>query len=109
MKCTRCNIENDAARKYCKSCGAPMGVVCNRCGVVNEYEDKYCGVCGFAFVQSANQESRFPASEGAPPSLGSGQYSARDIEELMTLRAKMKKEEDLTESLRQGDIDELFG
>jgi hypothetical protein len=38
-----------------------------------------------------------------------GQYTARDIEELLSLRTKLKKEEDSIESLRQDDIDKLFG
>ena len=109
MKCARCDAENHSSRKYCRSCGSPMGVVCDRCGVVNEYEDKYCGVCGFAFIQSLGQELHSAPSDSTQRSVDSGQYTAQDIEELMSLRARMKKEEDLTESLRQGDIDELFG
>jgi len=109
MKCARCNADNNTSRKYCTSCGAPMGVICDRCGVVNDFEDKYCGVCGFALIQSPKPEVGSAAPQGVPDSLDLGQYTERDIEELMALRKKMKKEEDSTESLRQDDINKLFG
>jgi len=109
MICAHCNVENNASRKYCRSCGSPVGTVCNRCGVVNELEDKYCGECGFPFTQSLKQESDVPDSGGVRLPVGSEQYTERDIEELMSLRLKMQKEEDSAKSLRQDDINELFG
>ena len=88
-----------------------MGVVCDRCGVVNEYADRFCGVCGFAFISSLDHGAREAGfgSTTSPSGSISTQYTANDIDELMELRAALKKEDDLTESLRQGDIDDLFG
>ena len=109
MNCVQCSADNEAGRKFCKSCGAAIGILCDRCKTVNPYGDKYCGVCGFTLVESRKEEPSTPASLVAQASTGSGQYTAGDIDQLMNLRRKMKMEEDLTESLRQDDIDELFG
>lgn len=109
MKCTRCNADNVEGRKFCNSCGAALGVICDRCGIVNPHGDKYCGICGFALIESLRQGSSPLSSINGPSSAGTGQYTARDIEELLTLRTKMQKEEDSIESLRQDDIDSLFG
>lgn len=52
MDCTRCSTPNDDIRKYCRSCGTPLGRLCDRCGTVNMNDDKFCGVCGFALIAS---------------------------------------------------------
>jgi hypothetical protein len=108
MKCPHCEAENAGDRKFCGSCGDPMGVQCDRCGTVNESHDKYCGSCGFALVHSSKTEKNAELLEGEQESLGVKQYSEREIIELMSLRKKMKKEEDSSVSLRQDDINKLF-
>lgn len=109
MKCTRCDADNVEGRKFCGSCGAAVGVVCDRCGTANPHGDKYCGMCGFALLESLSLGTSPRDPKNGPLSAAPGQYTARDIEALLTLRTKMQKEEDSIENLRQDDIDSLFG
>jgi hypothetical protein len=108
MKCTQCDAENGEDRKFCRTCGIAIGIKCDRCGVVNPLEDKYCGVCGFVLMDSGSQGSSASDPSEGPLQHRSGQYTSRDIEELMKLRTKVKQEEDSFESLRQDDINKLF-
>ena len=109
MICAHCNVENNTGRKYCRSCGSPMGTICDRCGVVNEPEDKFCGVCGFPFIHSRKQEADSPVAGGVTLPVGPGQYTQRDIEELMAPRMKLQKVEGSAKSLSQDEINKLFG
>ncbi len=45
MRCTRCDTENDSARKFCKECAAPLAASCPNCGAANEPDAKFCGEC----------------------------------------------------------------
>jgi len=109
MKCTHCETDNEDARKFCRACGVAIGVMCDRCRIVNPFGDTYCGMCGFKLMEAPRDASSPSDPSELPPQERSGQYTARDIKELLTLRTKLKKEEDSIESLRQDDIDSLFG
>ena len=60
MTCTVCGTLNEAGRKFCGECGAPLGNLCPECGAGNAASAKFCGDCG------ANL-----AVEQAPPGLAS--------------------------------------
>lgn len=109
MKCTHCGTDNEDGRRFCRTCGIAIGILCDRCKTVNPFGDTYCGMCGFKLMESTREESSPTDSSELPPQDRPGQYTARDIKELLSLRTKMKKEEDSIESLRQDDIDKLFG
>lgn len=107
MQCSRCNTENDTFRRFCRQCGAPLGMMCDRCGHVNGYNDVFCGMCG--------RTLRLPAEEGGGKKKGADaaqgearQYSPEDIEELLSLRNVILKEEVQATGLKQEDIDKLF-
>jgi hypothetical protein len=109
MKCTHCDADNEDGRKFCRACGVAIGLLCDRCKFVNPFGDAYCGMCGFKLMEAVREgPSPSREKEGLPQAMV-GQYTARDIEELLSLRTKLKKEEDSIESLRQEDIDKLFG
>jgi hypothetical protein len=82
--------------------------MCDRCKIVNPFGDTFCGMCGFKLMESVQGSSLSDPSEVPQPDR-LGQYTARDIKELLSLRTKLKKEDDSIESLRQDDIDKLFG
>ena len=109
MKCTHCDTDNEDGRKFCRTCGVAIGVMCDRCRIVNPFGDTYCGMCGFKLMESVREEPSPSDPSEVPQPDRLGQYTARDIKELLSLRTKMKKEEDSIESLRQDDIDKLFG
>src|ERR1700730_13320435 len=46
VRCTKCELENRAGRKFCASCGAVLQVPCGNCGFPNEVDERYCGGCG---------------------------------------------------------------
>jgi class 3 adenylate cyclase/tetratricopeptide (TPR) repeat protein len=67
MRCTKCNLENRAGRKFCSSCGTVLLVSCDDCGFSNEVGEKYCGGCGRALVSdetAAPDPRRTADSEG---------------------------------------------
>ena len=109
MKCTHCDVDNEDGRKFCRACGVAIGVMCDRCRIVNPFGDVYCGMCGFKLMEAPREVSSPSDPSELPPQERLGQYTARDIKELLSLRTKLKKEEDSVESLRQDDIDKLFG
>jgi class 3 adenylate cyclase len=46
LVCVACSTENRAGRRFCRSCGAPLGAPCPACGAANEPDDRFCGSCG---------------------------------------------------------------
>ena len=46
--CPKCQLENEAAANFCKSCGTPLGKTrpCSGCGGKNDPDAKYCSCCG---------------------------------------------------------------
>jgi len=46
LRCTKCESENRAGRKFCASCGTPLPAPCENCGFSNQATERYCGGCG---------------------------------------------------------------
>ncbi len=46
LACAACATENRVGRRFCRSCGAPLGAPCPTCGAANEPDDRFCGSCG---------------------------------------------------------------
>ncbi|MGZ5213769.1 MAG: adenylate/guanylate cyclase domain-containing protein [Actinomycetota bacterium] len=53
MICAICGTENEAARKFCKECGAPLALACPSCGAANSGDSKFCGECGSTLSTTA--------------------------------------------------------
>ncbi|MBA2439299.1 MAG: AAA family ATPase, partial [Thermoleophilaceae bacterium] len=53
MTCATCGTANEAGRKFCAECGAPLVVVCPACGGPNRPAAKFCGECGTALSGGA--------------------------------------------------------
>jgi class 3 adenylate cyclase/tetratricopeptide (TPR) repeat protein len=70
MACAACGTENDAGRRFCGECGAPLTARCPRCGTLNAPAMKFCGECGtplgvpMAPVTPAVLESPYDPSAG---------------------------------------------
>ncbi len=111
MICVQCNVENPDSGKFCRSCGATLGILCTRCGVVARPDDRYCTSCGFSLAgQSGEGSPTFssrPGSGDRAPSVK--QYTPLEIEELLALRKTVKREEAGAKTLSQADVDDLFG
>jgi class 3 adenylate cyclase/tetratricopeptide (TPR) repeat protein len=67
MTCSGCGTENDAGRRFCRECGAPLALACAACGAANAPGDKFCGECGTALTApapaAARAEAVAPAAE----------------------------------------------
>jgi class 3 adenylate cyclase/tetratricopeptide (TPR) repeat protein len=62
MQCGACGAENEAGRKFCGECGAPLLALCPSCGTANQPTMKFCGECGAALTAAvATPLSRAPA------------------------------------------------
>jgi hypothetical protein len=67
MRCTKCDLENRAGRKFCSSCGTVLPASCDKCGFSNEIGEKYCGGCGRALgadMTAQLDEKRIPDPVG---------------------------------------------
>ena len=53
MRCTNCDVENRAGRKFCASCGAALPVRCQACGFANEAIEQFCGGCGLPLAKDS--------------------------------------------------------
>jgi hypothetical protein len=111
MVCGRCNAGNPDDGKFCRSCGASLGTFCGKCGLPSLPNDRYCGHCGSPTALALKDEP--PALTGPSSSnshsTSTRQFTAQEIDELLGLRRIMKKEETTVKTLRQDDVDKLFG
>ena len=67
LRCTKCELENRAGRRFCSSCGTSLPVLCERCGFPNEAAERYCGGCGHLLANEkggANKPRRNIDPEG---------------------------------------------
>jgi class 3 adenylate cyclase len=63
MRCPSCMAEN-AARRFCAECGAPLPSPCPVCGFENEPTAKFCGGCGKPVGEAA---APAPPAQSSPP------------------------------------------
>ncbi len=68
MTCTACGTENEAGRKFCMECGAPLARMCPSCGAANPEAGKFCGECGSALADTASSSEPEGKPESATPS-----------------------------------------
>ena len=57
MRCSSCNFDNAAAKKFCIRCGVAFGVRCPTCGCENPLEASFCGYCGAGLVVPARADA----------------------------------------------------
>ena len=86
-------------------------MVCSRCGKNNDALSRYCSACGLSLADPAKQDPSDVIPPPTSPVMRSvpKQYSPEDIEELLSVRKMMKKEEPSAKVLKQDDVDKLFG
>jgi class 3 adenylate cyclase/tetratricopeptide (TPR) repeat protein len=65
MICGVCGGENQAGKKFCGDCGAPLAAACPACGAANEPGKKFCGDCGSALAPATGSASVAAASAAA--------------------------------------------
>jgi len=57
VRCSSCNFDNAAGKKFCIRCGVAFGVRCPKCGSENPPEASFCGDCGAGLVVTARAEA----------------------------------------------------
>jgi hypothetical protein len=105
MNCVRCDAENPISGKFCRSCGATLGIMCRRCATVAHPEDRYCTSCGLSLAERTGGE---PAGASRNLSPVASQYSPEEIEGLLALRHTIRRETHAAKTLNQNDVDKLF-
>jgi class 3 adenylate cyclase/predicted ATPase len=75
--CGSCGTENEAGRKFCKECAAPLAMVCGNCGTSNAPDARFCGEC--ASPLRAGRGDTGVATEG--PGTASGVASPAPVAE----------------------------
>ena len=78
MRCTACQYENRAGRRFCAECGAPLAIACPSCGFANEAGEKFCGGCGIALTGPTPAS---PSQPLAPPAQTPRSYTPRHLAE----------------------------
>ena len=72
MDCSACGTGNEAGRKFCGECGAPLTVACTTCGTTNPPRSKFCGECGSSLstATAAAPAEPSPATPESGPARG---------------------------------------
>ncbi|MBA2556946.1 MAG: zinc-ribbon domain-containing protein [Chloroflexi bacterium] len=77
MICSSCGDENRADRRFCLSCGSPLGLTCPNCGTENEARARFCGNCGQGLAAAGDTP---PGEHSAAPDTGSPGVSSPTAE-----------------------------
>jgi len=57
VRCSSCNFDNAAGKKFCIRCGDAFGVRCPKCSAQNPPEAGFCGDCGAGLIVPAKAEA----------------------------------------------------
>jgi len=74
--CANCGTENEAGRKFCKECAAPLAIACSSCGAANSPDAKFCGECASPLQGAVSVP---PAAQAAPPTGQPGPVAERRL------------------------------
>jgi hypothetical protein len=101
MRCSKCDSENPAGKKFCGDCGAALANWCPQCGSDNPAGKRFCGECGAALGASAGATK--PKQSTASPIRVAETPAAENIEgerkTVTALFADIKGSMDLMEDL----------
>ncbi|HTQ23137.1 MAG TPA: zinc ribbon domain-containing protein [Candidatus Binataceae bacterium] len=64
MRCSSCNFENAAGKKFCVRCGSALTPRCPKCGSDNPLDASFCGDCGAAFVGTVSPDASRASAAG---------------------------------------------
>jgi hypothetical protein len=57
VRCSSCNFDNAAGKKFCNRCGVALSVRCPKCSSENPREASFCGDCGAGLILQAKAEA----------------------------------------------------
>jgi class 3 adenylate cyclase/tetratricopeptide (TPR) repeat protein len=61
MRCSSCDFENTAGKKFCIRCGVALRCRCPKCGCENPPEASFCGDCGASLEKGSATDERRPS------------------------------------------------
>src|SRR4026209_897974 len=68
VTCAICGTPNDAGRRFCDECGAPLAAACPNCGATdNRPTAKFCGTCGATLATGAGGAATATSAAGPRP------------------------------------------
>src|SRR5712671_6310863 len=65
MRCSSCDFENAAGKKFCIRCGSALSPRCPKCGCENPPEASFCGDCGASLEKGSATGDRRPSPGSA--------------------------------------------
>ncbi len=65
MICSNCGTENEAGRRFCDTCAAPLAAGCPACGAANRPTARFCGECATPLISAAAPSGWSPAPASA--------------------------------------------
>ncbi|MDQ3874845.1 MAG: AAA family ATPase [Actinomycetota bacterium] len=124
MVCPRCATENEAGRKFCAECGAPLALACRACGAANSPGAKFCGECGSALASEPVPAAPAPEPVAAPARVAERRFvsvlfadlvgfttlsESRDAEEVRELLSRYFESCRRLVSLYGGTVEKFIG
>ena len=107
MRCSKCESDNSAGKRFCGDCGSPLTNRCPKCGADSPLGKRFCSNCGSALaVESTNAElpAHFP---NTPDIVVTAEQMASAIEgERKTITALFADIKGSTELMRDLDPEE---
>lgn len=107
MRCSKCESDNSAGKRFCGDCGSPLTNRCPKCGADSPLGKRFCSNCGTALaVESTNAElpAHFP---NTPDIVVTAEQMASAIEgERKTITALFADIKGSTELMRDLDPEE---
>ena len=67
MKCQECGNANSKDSKFCKYCGAKLGLFCPNCGAEIDKADLFCKKCGHPLGEGGQESADLPAAAQPEP------------------------------------------
>jgi class 3 adenylate cyclase/tetratricopeptide (TPR) repeat protein/ribosomal protein L40E len=64
MRCSSCNFDNAAGKKFCIHCGASLPPRCPKCGSENPPQARFCGDCGTALAATPSSSAQRTSAAG---------------------------------------------
>jgi class 3 adenylate cyclase/pimeloyl-ACP methyl ester carboxylesterase len=92
MRCSRCQADNRAGRRFCAKCGNPLAFPCRACGFSNESGEKFCGGCGRALAATSPPGTPAASAALAQPAAPVGYTPGHLAERILGSKAALEGE-----------------
>jgi class 3 adenylate cyclase len=112
--CPACQADNKEGARFCRQCGAPLGLTCPSCGASHEAGQRFCDQCGSALADDANPARASQPQSAQPmtllaPSMSGPPEGAAELRLASVLFVDLVGFTSLSEQRDAEDVRELLG